>query len=308
MSSTSPVVRTAPGILPYLLLTVAGLVWGITFSLAKIAAELGAHPLGLTFWQAAIGLVVLGGYCLITQVRQKTDAGFWLRALMIAMCGTVLPTTFYFYAAKKLPVGILSITIAMVPIVTYGASLALGADQYQRKRMFGLALGFVGMILLAHPEALPDRTMIPWLVLAVLCALCYTVENLFVDNVVPRDTDMAALLTASMFLAVAMLTPVIIGLNVFVPLSFTPGPLEIAVVAMGLITSFAYLIFLYLIQSSGAVFASMMAYVVTISGVGWGMLIFDERHPPIVWLVLLLMVIGMVLVTPLNKSQEAAIE
>ena len=51
------------GILPYVLLVSAGLVWGITFSFAKIAVGAGAHPIGLTLWQAVIGLFILGSYC-----------------------------------------------------------------------------------------------------------------------------------------------------------------------------------------------------------------------------------------------------
>ena len=293
-------------LLPYILLVTAGLIWGVTFSLAKIAAEASAHPIGLTLWQCAIGLAILGAFCLSRRIPLDLSGRGLLRAMFVALTGTILPTTFYFYSAAKLPVAILSITVAMVPILTYGASLVIGSDHYQPKRVLGLGLGLVGIVLLSQPEALPDRSMLPWLVLAILCAVCYSVENLFVDSWIPPATDMAALLATSMLISTVLLLPLVFLMDSFVPLQFPFGALEFAVAGMGVVTSFAYVVFLYLIQTSGAVFASMMAYAVTFSGVAWGMIIFGERPSGMVWLVLVLMVLGMGLVKPLQKEKRTA--
>jgi drug/metabolite transporter (DMT)-like permease len=56
------------------------------------------------------------------------------------------------------------------------------------------------------------------------------------------------------------------------------------------------------IANSGPLFASQVAFLVTISGVLWGMLIFGETHSSWVWLSLVLMLIGMSLVSPKRKS------
>lgn len=232
----------APGLIPYILLGVAGFSWGITFSLAKIAAEAGAHPIGLTFWQAVVGFVILGTFSLVRRRWPVMNRRSLIRSGLVALTGTVVPTTLYFYAAIHLSAGIMSITVAMVPIMTYAASLIIGSDAYQPKRLVGLTLGFTGMVLLVHPDALPDRTVLPWLLVAMLCALCYTLENLYVDNRVPPDVDMAGLLTLSMMIALLILGSVMLPLNAFTPLSYPFTALEYAVLGMGLITSFAYLI------------------------------------------------------------------
>jgi drug/metabolite transporter (DMT)-like permease len=36
-----------------------GMGWGLTFSLGRIAAVGGVHPLSITFWQAMIGAALL---------------------------------------------------------------------------------------------------------------------------------------------------------------------------------------------------------------------------------------------------------
>ena len=148
--------------------------------------------------------------------------------------------------------------------------------------------------------------MLPWLVLAIMCAVCYSIENLFVDNWIPPATDMAALLTVSMLLSTALFATTGFSATGIRATSVCPWVhWSFSVVGMGVVTSFAYLVFLYLVQTHGAVFASMMGYAVTLSGVAWGMIIFDERPAGMVWLVLGLMVIGMGLVKPLERSRTA---
>jgi hypothetical protein len=52
------------------------------------------------------------------------------------------------------------------------------------------------------------------------------------------------------------------------------------------------------------VFASMAGYVITLSGVFWCMLFFDEIHSTWVWSSLALMLAGMALVTPCEQSEK----
>jgi drug/metabolite transporter (DMT)-like permease len=76
---------------------------------------------------------------------------------------------------------------------------------------------------------------------------------------------------------------------------------------MALITVSAYGMFLYLVIFAGPVFASQTAYVVTLSGVLWGIMIFDDEHSLWVWLSLGVMMLALGLVTPRkDKSQLAA--
>jgi len=49
---------------------------------------------------------------------------------------------------------------------------------------------------------------------------------------------------------------------------------------------------------AGPVFASQEAYVVTLAGVAWGMLLFGEVHSPWGWGALVAMIAGFALIKP----------
>jgi drug/metabolite transporter (DMT)-like permease len=56
--------------------------------------------------------------------------------------------------------------------------------------------------------------------------------------------------------------------------------------------------FFYTIKASGPVFASQCAYVVTISGVIWGIIVFSEQHTIWIWMSVIVMLFGLLLVSP----------
>jgi drug/metabolite transporter (DMT)-like permease len=287
---------------PYLMVFTIGVTWGVTFSLARIAAEAGAHPIGLAFWQAAGGGLVLLPVCLYRKALPQINWQNIRRFMVIALAGTAVPGTLLFYAASRVPSGILAITVSLIPMLTYVFALILGIDKYATKRFIGIVLGFGAILLLSLPESsLPDPGMVKWMLLALLASVFYTIENIYVDISIPQGTDLIALLMGGLFVAALILAPVAYSQAAFVALQYPFTEVEWAIIAMAFVSSTAYTLFLYVVKKSGSVFASLVGYVITLAGVFWGMLFFDESHSIWVWAALATMLVGMAMVTPREK-------
>ena len=67
---------------------------------------------------------------------------------------------------------------------------------------------------------------------------------------------------------------------------------------MAVCSATAYTVFLYVIRVHGPVFASQTAYLITLAGVFWGLVLFDESHSAYIWIALVLMILGLSLVRP----------
>jgi drug/metabolite transporter (DMT)-like permease len=284
---------------PLVLLISTGAAWGVTFSLARIATTAGAHPIGLTLWQGLFGGLLLLALALARRRPPPLTRGHLGFYLICGLLGTVIPSILFFYAAARVPAGVLSITIAMVPILTFAAALVFRIDRLSRGRIFGVLCGLVAVLFIVLPESsLPDRAMAPWVLLAVLATVCYAGEGIYVALRRPADSDPAATVGAMLLMASMVLVPVILATDTFVPLGFPWGALEWSVFGMVAVNALAYSVFYHLIQTAGPVFATQMAYVVTIAGVAWGIAIFGEQHSIWVWGALVLMLAGLALVTP----------
>jgi drug/metabolite transporter (DMT)-like permease len=292
-------------LLPLALILVMGILWGASISLAKIATEGGAHPFGLSFWQGLGGGSLLLALCWARRRVIPLDRPHLTFYLVCGLIGSSIPGTLLFFAAPRLPAGIVSITIATIPVFTYGIAFMFRAEGFSPRRVLGILLGLVAIVILIAPEAsLPEAGMAPWVLVALLSCLFYTFENIYVALRRPEMSDSLVLVCGMLFMGALTISPLMIMTGTFVPLGVTWSEVELSVLGMIMMNSLAYAIFLHVVQTSGPVFASQTAYSVTLAGILWGMLIFGERHSLWIWLSLIVMLAGLSLVAPRETKVE----
>jgi drug/metabolite transporter (DMT)-like permease len=283
----------------WLTLLVMGASWGLSFSLARIASSSGAHPLGITFWEATIAAVLL----ILTLLTRResislTPMLLWF-CLLTGLVGMVIPATLFFYAAAHVPAGVLSLSLAVVPIMTFIASVLLRIDRFAFGRMIGVLLGVMAIMLLVIPsDSLPDPAQLSWVFVALLASSCYAVFNILFAIFAPKGGSLL-LLTFGMFIAASLaIAPVLLATGNFVGFSWPWGTLEWSLLALGLINAVAFTLYFALIETAGPVFTSLTTNAVTLFGVIWGIMIFDEKNSIWVWLSLLTMMAALLLVAP----------
>ncbi len=293
---------------PYLLILIAGIIWGSTFSLILIATQDGTHPLALATWQSLISAVVFAIFCLATRVTLFSIAQL-RHYSVLAVIGICAPNLLYYNAAPHLSAGILSITIATVPLFTYAIMWLMRYESLQTKRVLGVILGMLAILLLVLPDqGLNSDDASFWILLVVLCAIFYATENVYIAVGVSDDIDIREILCGSNILAAIVLVPITLWLDVSTPVSWLLTPSGWAISATAVLSVLAYTLFFYAIRTSGPVFASQCAYVVTLSGVIWGIIIFSEQHTVWIWLSVLVMMVGMALVTPSKHDKNTSID
>jgi drug/metabolite transporter (DMT)-like permease len=94
-----------------------------------------------------------------------------------------------------------------------------------------------------------------------------------------------------------MLAPLAPFAGGFIDLATPWNVLQWSGVAMAAINAVLTVIFIASIRRAGPVFTSQTAYLITFSGVIWGVLLLDERHSPWIWSAMLVMCAGVALVS-----------
>ena len=146
-----------------------GTLWGITIPLSKIAVSTGYQPFGLIFWQVAISVLVLGAVLLWRGWRPKISRELLFYFSVIAISGTILPNGTSYWAQQHLPAGVMSISIATVPMFTLIIALVLRLEQFSLVRLTGILVAFVAMVLIAAPESsLPDSSKAIFILVALV--------------------------------------------------------------------------------------------------------------------------------------------
>ncbi|MGF1560708.1 MAG: DMT family transporter [Geminicoccaceae bacterium] len=282
----------------YLGMALLGTLWGLGFSMMKLAAVHGIPAMAFAFWQTLLaGLLVLG--LAAWRGRMPSLRPDYLRyALMAGGIGIALPSVVAQTALGALPAGVFAVMIQTVPMMTYGMSLAVGLEHFVAIRFAGIALGFVGALALVVPEgALPAAGLAGWVLFGFITPTCYAFNNVALSRLRPSGADSIALAAAKMLAAAAILGPLMLVFDqLYLPLPVRHAG-DVALMAQVGISTIAFALFFELQRQRGPVFTSQVGYVVTATGLFWGWLLFNERHSVWIWLAVASIVAGMVLVS-----------
>ncbi len=293
----------------FALLVVLGAGWGLTQPLSKIAVSEGYRHFGLIFWQMAIASVILFA---INRARGKSiplaprNIGLYA---VIALVGTLLPNAASYEAARHLPAGVLSVAIATVPIFAFPIALLMGNDTFRWRPFFGVICGMIGVLLLVGPEAsLPDPAMALFIPLALIAPAFYGFEGNYVARFGTQGLDPIQVLLGASVLGTIVALPLALGSGHWIDPRPPWGAADIALIASSLIHALVYTSYVWLIGRTGAVFASLVSYLVTGFGVFWAMLILNEQYSGYFWVAMAMMVAGMALVQPRHSETVAPVD
>jgi drug/metabolite transporter (DMT)-like permease len=279
-----------------------GMMWALTIPLTKVAVSSGHPVIGLIFWQLLISAVIIGVILRMRGRSLRYDRAALRHYLVIALIGTILPNSFSYLAAAQLPAGIMAITIATVPMFALLVSLLLRVERLAMRRLAGVLLGALAVIILVGPDAsLPEPEKAIFVLVALVATCCYGLEGNYVALWSPSAMD-----PMSTICGASIIGTLLAGLGAWwtggwVSLPGVWAAPEKALVTSSLIHAFVYSGYIWLVGVTSPVFASQIAYVVTLGGVFFSALLLGESYSAWVFLSLLLMIAGLFLVQPRQR-------
>lgn len=292
-------------IIAWVAMLIIGGFWGMTIPLTKTAVSTGYQPLGLIVWQLIIGILILGGILLFQGWRPNLDKEKLIFYLLLSIFGTLLPNGFSYVAAAELPGGVMAIVIATVPMFTLAMALGIRLEKLSIKRVLGVMIGFVAMVMIAAPQtSLPDPTKAIFVLVALIAPFCYGIETNLIAARTPKGTDATSTLFMASVLGLAIVAPLAVGGGQWIDLTKAWDVPIYALVAASIIHSLTYVGYIWLVGFGGPVFGVQVAYPVTLSGVFFSILFLDEGYSIWIWLALVLVIFGLMLVQPRLSNLE----
>jgi drug/metabolite transporter (DMT)-like permease len=316
--TAQPTTRSTDDAQTWALFLLLAVVWGSSFLFIKIALDEGLAPLTIVSYRALFGSVLLGLVLLARGGRLPLQWEIWKHMGFLALTNLVVPMALIAWGQQYIPSGMASILNAMVPLFTVlMAALLLHDESLKPTRAAGLAIGFVGVVLLASPSLGGIQTdenalfAVAGMAAVALAAVFYAMAAVYArrrvtGQAVIREPDgsfraprPAEIAFGSTFAALLMLVPLVLLFERTdgaypVPSS---GAAWFSVVWLGLLgTGFAYLLFFRLIERWGATRTTLVTYVIPVVAISLGFILLGERLRPIELLGAGLIIGGVVLV------------
>ena len=282
--------------LALVLLILLGTLRGGATSVSKLVAGNAIPPLAYAMWVSLIaaGLLTVMGYA---RSRQPPPIIRHFRRLSVySVVGVALPNVIFFHVVRNIPAGTMAVLLTLTPMVTYALVVLLRLEPLAPLRIAGLALGFCGALIIAMPQVVGGITVDGWVFVGMLCPLGYASMSVYISRHPMADCHPISLAAGTHSIAFLVLLPLAVANGDF----FLPGRHPVAVEALivlhGVIAAVAYSLFFKIVGLAGPVFYSFSAYIVALTGIGWGRIIFGETHPRHFWLAVLLIFIGLAVI------------
>jgi drug/metabolite transporter (DMT)-like permease len=253
-----------------------GLVWGATFLWLKIGIR-EMQPISLNAVRLFIAMVVLFFIMRLTKAHLNFWEN-WKSYLFLGIFNIALPFVLITWSEHSISSGMASILNSTVPFFTMVlVPFFVSAESWSLEKAIGLAVGFIGVVVLAANKIEGSNVGFQWGALLVLLAsISYAVAAIFARKVTFGVAPAAQAFGQSIFANLVLWpTALLFEGSITLPTQSITwvAVLWLAIAATGIGTFFYY----SLINSVGATKTSLTTYVFPLTGVLLGVLFLDEQ-------------------------------
>jgi drug/metabolite transporter (DMT)-like permease len=285
-------------------LVILASVWGSSFIFMRTAApEFG--PIMLITLRTAIAALCLLPFLFNAQSKSQMRT-YWRPILFVGLVNTAIPFCLFSYSLLYIGAGYASVLNACAPM--FGALVGFFwlKDNITAMIIFGLILGFVGVVILslAHQAAFAQASLLP-VMAALLATFLYGVAACFAKQYL-QGVKAFVVAGGSQCFAALCLFPVSLF---FWPPTIPSLTSWLHLIILGVLcTAIAYIMYFRLIANVGAANAITVAYLVPVFGVFWAMVFLQERLSVGMWIGAGLVLAGVCLATGLVKRRRLIVK
>lgn len=292
---------TTPRTTDWAILFLLVVIWGSAFAGVKIAV---AHipPLWVTAGRLWVAVATLGVVLAVSRQRlpSLSDAA-WKFYAVNGLIGMAIPFAMFATAAATLPSAVAAICNGATPLFTAGlAHLLLENDRLTPRKIAGVGLGFVGLLVLVAPR-LSHGMNIETLALSAALggAALYAVSNIITKRSPPVPSSVGAFMFCGWGAVFATLNALVLS----PPPSWPPMSSLLAVTGLGVLpTGLATVGYVFLVHRRGPTFTTMAIYMAPIWATFLGVAVMHERPPATAFAALALILAGVALATSARRT------
>ena len=252
-----------------------GAIWGGAFLFVSIALN-DFEPVSIATWRVSLGALVL--MVIAVAIGQQFPWGFrnWRYIFVVGFLNSAVPFFLISWGQQFISSAESAILVAMGTFVSLLLSHFTSADErINKSRVAGVAVGFVGVLVLVFWDLVESGTGNLWGQLAVMAAGCSYATSSVISR---RLTHLPMISTSAVTLASACLYMVPLAFLLEDPLpADVAGSSLVALVYLGVMaTALGFTVRFFIIRANGAVFMSLVGYLVPLFGVIWSGLYFAD--------------------------------
>lgn len=251
--------------------------WGVSLYLIKILLPV-LSPAEIVFYRMLIGAVTL---CLLSKIlylKINNWRGLIIDGFILGLFNMSLPFYLTTYSEKSISTALSAVINGLTPLFTFMvAKILFQKNEFNRVNLISILLGFLGIILINVDYHLFQHGNFLGLCTLILASICYAISANYVQIRAKTENPLILSAVATLLSSMMLLLWRLIIDGAFRWHLPKEWPQWLALLWLGMFGS-GICLFLYclLINKKGSVIASMITYLMTITGVLVGIYFLQE--------------------------------
>lgn len=257
----------------------AGVAWGVPYFFIRIAVE-DFSTYSIILFRVLVGAAVLIPLALKSGAL-KLALKHWRWVLFFAFLEMVGPWWLITEAERHISSGLTGLLIATVPFFAVIIASFLGDKSvWHPKTLFGLVVGFSGVVALVGIDSVAGFIDPLWVGAVILASLGYAIAPAVIAHKIGFVPTAGVISLSMVFVGIVYLVPALTQL----PAEIAAAPaIEswVSIVVLGVVCSaIAFVIFFALIKEIGAARATLITYLNTLVALLLGIVFLNEPITP----------------------------
>jgi drug/metabolite transporter (DMT)-like permease len=257
-------------------LVILSLIWGSSYILIKKGLT-GLTPIQLGSLRVIVTTIIIApiGYQKIKHIpRQKMK---WVA--LSAFVGSFFPAYLFAFAETEISSSITAVMVSLTPLFTLLISVFVFGEELLKKQVFGVLIGFTGIIVLINNELFSSSFNILYIMFIVLAAFCYAINANVLKYKLSNIPALGIVFMSFLFMFIPAF--IILCFSDFPFSDFASDPLIIESIIYIIIlalfgTAIAKVLYIKLLAISTPVFSVSTTYLMPVVAIFWGLLDGEE--------------------------------
>ena len=257
-------------------LVILSLIWGSSYILIKKGLT-GLTPIQLGSLRVIVTTIIMApiGYQKIKHIPRQNMK--WVA--LSAFVGSFFPAYLFAFAETEISSSITAVMVSLTPLFTLLISVFVFGEELLKKQVFGVLIGFTGIIVLINNELFSSSFNILYIMFIVLAAFCYAVNANVLKYKLSNIPALGIVFMSFLFMFVPAF--IILCFSDFPFSDFTSDPLIIESIIYIVIlavfgTAIAKVLYIKLLAISTPVFSVSTTYLMPVVAIFWGLLDGEE--------------------------------
>jgi len=276
---TEIIINRRMGRREWLALLLLSVLWGGSFLFAGIQVR-ALPPFTIVFLRVGLAALILNVLVWALAKGMPSSLATWRAFVTMGLLNNAIPFSLIVWGQTHIASGLASILNATTPIFTViVAHFATSDEKMTGNRLFGVAIGFIGVVVLVGADAVQDiLTHLQAQLAVLLAAICYAFAGVYGRRFRRLGLDPIVTATGQVTASAILLFP--LTMLVDAPWTLPVPPIEVwgaAIASAILSTVLGYVLYFRLLASAGATNLLLVTLLIPVSAIIMGAVVLGEH-------------------------------